>query len=248
MFVPGVLNMIASISRNDYKLNMNSIYDEGDHKMCYLPLILHEVCMTDTPFEKFKQVVETHKENINVELHDQGNPIQILVQNPSLATYDKFKLLIENGAEPDGGTGPDVFGYICDREYNSNYIAILEYLFENNLFHESPWCIIESGEFSNMSDFTIESGVTYQFVERSNISSANIDQDGSKPSRLDIEPDSTNPDVCKIYHDYTPGKTITQFPILLLAKHKEYLPTLRKYKDKLTRVYSLSDFISTMYD
>lgn len=215
---------------------MTTIFDEGDHKTCYLPLEIHEVCMTDTPFEKFKEVVESDKENINVQLHDDGNPIQILVQNPSVATYDKFKLLIDNGAEPDGGNSQDVFSCICENEFNPNYIPILDYLFENNLFDESPWHIMETGKFSNMSDIKIESGVTYQFVRRNNALIASQD---------DIDP-ATN--VCKIYYDHTPGKTIIQFPILLLSKHKGYTQILEKYKDKLTKVYSVMDIISTMYD
>ena len=159
----------------------SNVFDEIHNgisvKMCYLPLKIHTICETEISFTDFKEAVESEIESINVSLYDQGTPLQILVCNPDLASYDKFSLLVQHGADitVDNPDCQDLFSCICDQEFqlrdlvtksrdcelcsqltrfHENYIPILDFLLKNNVYTEEP-VYIHNGSDNVVQQFPI---------------------------------------------------------------------------------------------
>jgi len=130
----------------------NTIFTEFHYdkevQLVYLDLEIHKICKIALSLEDFKSGVELNKKHIHVVLYDEGTPLQILINHPDFLTYDKFMVLIENGANIEDWTCycPSLLECISDQDFHENFIPILDYLLANTKgidYLESPTYLFE---------------------------------------------------------------------------------------------------------
>lgn len=126
------------------------VHNDKEVQLTYLDLEIHKICKTSLSLEDFKSGVELNKKHIHVILYDEGTPLQILINHPDFLTYEKFMVLIENGADIE-----DWSCYCCsllecisEQDFHENYIPILDFLLTNTKgidYLESPVLLFELG-------------------------------------------------------------------------------------------------------